>query len=215
MTATAVTHWSPTDVEWQTRDIILASASPVRRRVLQACGLAIEVVPAMVDEEAVRQEAAAAHISYLDLARRLAGKKAIEVSRRFRSSWVIGADQVLISGKRLFTKPASLAAARADLKTLRGQWHELTSAAAVAVDGELVWQYVDHARLKMRPFSDQFLESYLAIADPAILSTVGGYQVEGPGIQLFEHLDGDFFTILGLPLLPLLAFLRSRQCLAA
>ncbi len=169
-------------------------------------------MPAAIDEQTVRQESP--DLSYPELARRLAVAKARDVSPRCRSACVIGADQVLFSGDHLFIKPATIEAACADLKALRGRWHTLASAAAVAIDGEIVWAEVDTAGLKMRKFSDSFLESYIARAGADIRTSVGGYQLEGVGIHLFERFEGDYFTVLGLPLLPLLTFLRSRGCLA-
>jgi septum formation protein len=147
------------------------------------------------------------------LARRLATGKAREVSKCFPAAQVIGADQVLFSGHRLFVKPATIDEARSDLRALRGRWHMLASAAAVAVNGEIVWDDVDTARLKMRKFSDGFLESYVTRSGSDILTSVGGYKLEGRGIQLFERFEGDYFTVLGLPLLPVLTFLRKVGCL--
>jgi septum formation protein len=202
-------------VDWQAQEIILASASPIRRRLLEAAGLEIKVVAATINEQTVRQTfTAGANLGYGELARRLAMDKAREVSKTFPAAWVIGADQVLFSGDRLFVKPATIAAARSDLRALRGRWHMLASAATVAIDGEIVWDDVDTARLKMRKFSDGFLESYITRSGPDILTSVGGYKLEDQGIQLFERFEGDYFTILGLPLLPVLTFLRSGGCLA-
>jgi septum formation protein len=203
-------------MEWQGEKLILASASPIRRQLLEAAGLMPEVVAANVDEQAIRAGfERGEQLPYAQLARRLAAAKARDVSQRHPAAWVVGADQVLFVGSRLFVKPESAAQARADLQALRGRWHTLASAVAVAMDGKLVWDGIDTARLQMRAFSNDFLDSFIAKSGRGISTSVGGYQLEGLGVHLFQRLEGDYFTILGLPLLPLLAFFRGRACLAA
>ncbi len=216
MTAAVATRLQPTNMEWQEGKLILASASPVRRRLMEAAGLTLEAVTSDVDEQAVREDfEREGELPYPQLARRLAAAKALQVSRRVPSAWVVGADQVLFLGSRLFVKPENSDAARADLQALRGHWHTLASAAAVAIGGELVWDGTDIARLQMRTFSEAFLDSFIAKSGPEVSTSVGGYKLEGLGVHLFQRLEGDYFTMLGLPLLPLLDFLRSRRCLAA
>jgi septum formation protein len=192
--------------------LILASRSESRRAVLAAAALATEVLPADVDERAI--EAGAADKSPDAIARLLADAKALAVSARHPGRLVLGADQTLGLGGRVFAKPADLAAARAQLRALRGRTHTLHSAIALARDGAVVFAHCEPAALTMRNFSDRFLEAYIETAGPAVTASVGGYQVEAAGIQLFERIEGDHFTILGLPLLPLLAYLRGAGYLA-
>jgi septum formation protein len=193
-------------------ELVLASASPFRRRMLEAAGLSFRVVPAEVDEAHIRQRMPAGDLARV--AETLAQAKAMAVSQAQPAALVIGADQVLAFGDRLFNKPKSLEEARTQLKELRGHAHELHSAAALAQAGEILWSYVETARLAMRPFSDTFLDRYLAEMGARVCQTVGAYEIEGLGIQLFERIEGDSFTIVGLPLLPLLAELRARGAIA-
>ena len=192
--------------------LILASRSESRRAVLAGAALAIEVLPADVDERAI--EAGAADKSPDAIARLLAGAKALAISARHPGRLVLGADQTLGLGGRVFAKPADLAAARAQLRALRGRTHTLHSAIALASDGKVVFAHCERAALTMRNFSDGFLEAYFETVGPAVTASVGCYQVEAAGIQLFERIEGDHFTILGLPLLPLLAYLRGAGYLA-
>jgi septum formation protein len=134
----------------------------------------------------------------------------MRISRRHPGALVIGADQVLRHGEQLLDKPMDRAAARRQLTALRGQRHELISAVVAVRDGIRLWHHVGRAGLDMRDFSDSFLEHYLRTAGDAVLAAVGAYQLEGPGVQLFQRIEGDYFTILGLPLLPLLDFLRAQ-----
>jgi septum formation protein len=193
--------------------VILGSASRTRRTILSAAGVAFEVVPSGVDERAVGDALSAdtGAVDPADLADVLARAKAEEVSRRQPDALVIGADQVLELDGEVLTKAADLDAVRETLLKLRGRTHELHSAAAVAERGEAAWAFVDTAHLTMRHFSTEFLGQYLAQVGSAALESVGGYQIEGLGIQLFEWIDGDYFTVLGMPLLPLLEELRSRR----
>ncbi|ADZ68509.1 Maf-like protein [Polymorphum gilvum] len=189
--------------------LILASGSRIRAELLENAGLTVAVDPARIDERAVEAPLLAAGVAPEDIARVLAEAKAQEVSARRPDDLVIGADQVLGLGDERFTKPADMAAARRQLLTLSGRTHELHSAVAVARGGETVWSHVSTARLTMRDLSPAYVGRYLAAAGDAALSSVGCYQLEGLGVQLFETVDGDYFTILGLPMLPLLAFLRD------
>ena len=192
--------------------IVLASASRARREVLAAAGVAFTVDAADVDEPAIRKEilARGAKFDAAAIAQVLARAKAENVSSRHEGALIIGADQVLALGGELLTKPKDVADARAALNKLRGKTHELHSAVAFAMDGAIVWSHVATARLTMRTFSDAFLDDYLVRAGDRITQSVGAYELEGLGVQLFERIEGDYFTILGLPLLPVLNELRER-----
>ena len=195
---------------------VLGSGSAGRRMLLENAGLSFEVVPARVDEAAIREDFLRAHgpDDLPRLADELAAAKALEVSRRSDLP-VLGGDQILVLEGEVFSKPRDLDEARAHLRTLRGRTHHLISALAVAEKGEVVWRYRDAAAMTMRAFSNDFLERYLAEVGARALSSVGCYQVEGPGIQLFDRIEGDYFTIVGLPLLPFLRWLRDRGLLPA
>lgn len=188
---------------------VLASASAARRRLLEAAGLAFEVERPSMDEEAAKARLRAEGLSPRDQAVALAELKALSVSRA-RAGLVLGADQMLAVEGETLDKPRDVNEARAHLRTLRGRTHELVTAAVVARDGVAIWRRVDAPKLTMRAFSDAFLEDYLARAGDAALHSVGAYQLEGVGAQLFERVEGDYFSVLGLPLLPLLAFLREQ-----
>ncbi len=190
--------------------LVLASASRARAAVLQQAGLAIEQMPAAVDEEEVKHALRAEGSPAAHVAETLADLKAQHVSRRARGAFVIGADQMLECNGVWFDKPADMDHARAHLMALRGVTHELITAVAVVRDGARLWRHVATARLTMRPFSDAFIERYLDDVGEAACQSVGAYQLEGRGAQLFSKVDGDFFTILGLPLFPLLDFLRGH-----
>ena len=169
-----------------------------------------EIVPAAVDEAAAKAGLLAEAAPPRDVADTLAELKARRVAARHPERLVLGADQVLFAGGRIYDKPRDLGEARAQLASLRGQRHELFSAAVVFENGAPVWRHVGRARLAMRPFTDAFLDEYVADQGPELLSTVGAYRLEAGGAQLFERVEGDLFTIIGLPLLELLAFLRTR-----
>jgi len=192
--------------------LVLASRSESRRAVLAAAAIPLEVLPADIDERAI--EAGAGMKSPGDIAIMLARAKACAVAARVPGRLALGADQTLALGARLFAKPADPAAARDQLKRLRGRTHELHSAVVLARDGAVLFEHCEIARLAMRDFSDRFLDSYIEAAGSAVTASVGGYQVERAGIQLFERIEGDHFTILGLPLLPLLHYLRREGYLA-
>jgi len=193
--------------------LILASGSATRRAMLAAAGLAVIPSPPAVDEAEVKASMRAEGGTPADVAEALAVLKAQRVSRRYPGDLVIGADQMLDCDGVWYDKPADRAAARDQLLALRGRTHTLTSTAVVVRDGERLWHATDRARLTMRSFSHVFLEGYLDAVGDAVLSSVGGYQLEGRGVQLFSKVDGDHFTVLGLPLLPLLGFLRDHGVL--
>lgn len=191
--------------------LVLASKSEIRGKILAAAGLRFETRPAPIDERGI--ETAAGNPAAAQAARLLARAKANAVARSLPGRVVLGADQTLALGEERFGKPADRAGAAQQLRRLRGQTHALHSGLALVRDGEVLFDLVDTARLSMRDFSDRFLDAYLDMAGDSAMSSVGGYQLEGIGIQLFERVEGDYFTILGLPLLPLLAFLRQNKFL--
>jgi septum formation protein len=190
--------------------IVLASASAARRHMLQQAGVTLAVDIAAVDEEAVKLGLWQETRNPARPAELLAELKATRVSARHPGALVVGADQMLDCDGRWFDKPASPEQAREQLKALRNKTHRLTSAVAAVRDGHTLWRHTGSARLTMRNFTDRFLDEYLAAAGSAVLGSVGAYQLEGLGAQLFLAIEGDFFTILGLPLLPLLDFLREN-----
>jgi len=193
------------------RPIILASASKSRASLLRAAGVSVDIVPAYTDEDSVKASMKAEGATAAQCAEMLAELKAVQVSQRHHEALVIGADQMLDCDGAWFDKPADMAGARQHLVNLRGKTHVLPTAVAVALNGARIWHHVALPRLTVRPYSDAFIDNYLAMAGTAVLSSVGAYQLEGPGAQLFSRIDGDFFTILGLPLLELLAFLREHE----
>ena len=194
---------------------ILASGSATRAAMLRASGLSFDVIPAAVDEAALSKSVVAGNpdVTPAAIAILLARAKAAEVSSRFPEALVIGGDQVLALGRDVVFKAPDYAAAKRILMTLKGRTHMLHSAAAVAQAGAVEWVAADTAQLTMRDFSAEFLDDYLARAGDALTSSAGCYQIEGLGVQLFETVSGDHATILGLPLLPLLAELRRRGVL--
>jgi septum formation protein len=192
--------------------LILASQSGARKMLLKNAGLDFEAMTADIDEREL--QAASRLSSPREIGLLLAREKAKAGSARHPHSYVIGADQTLALGDRLFNKPAGRAQAMAQLRELAGNSHELNSAVAVARDGKIVFEDVAVARMTMRQMTDAELASYLDAAAEAVTSSVGAYQLEGLGIHLFERIEGDHFTILGLPLLPLLAYFRRERLVA-
>jgi septum formation protein len=190
-------------------NLILASASTARAQLLRQAGLSFRIEPAAIDEDAVKRRAQEGGSSAADCALALAEAKASTVSERHDGALVIGADQILIAGDEWFDKPPDIAAARKQLETLRGRTHELVTAAAIVRDGQLIWQATSTPRLTMREFSDAFVSEYVELEGEGLLGSVGAYRLEGLGVQLFAGIAGDYFAVLGLPLLELLDFLRS------
>jgi len=192
--------------------LILASQSRARKILLAGAGIEFEAIPSDIDERAIQQTSKVSAPG--EVATLLAREKALWVAQRRGGHYVIGADQTLALGERLFNKPADRKQALAQLMMLAGRSHELHSAVAVAQDGKILFQHVAVARLTMRRMSEADIASYLDAAGDVVTSSVGAYQLEGLGVHLFERIEGDHFTILGLPLLPLLDFLRSQHLLA-
>jgi nucleoside triphosphate pyrophosphatase len=195
------------------KPLVLASKSAIRHALMRDAGIPVEVVPADIDERAIEQSVVTGDAG--DIAALLAREKARVVADRLAGRLVLGADQTLALGARRFSKPPDLVAARDQLKALRGQTHELHTAIALLREGAVVFEHREVARLTMRTFSDAFLDGYLGMMGSAVTASVGGYQLEKAGIQLFERIDGDHFVILGLPLLALLQYLRQSGSLAA
>ncbi len=197
--------------------LILASGSAARRELLNAAGLVFDVIPADIDEIAIRdailEKTSGAEAG--DVASVLASEKARVVSVANPDALVIGADQVLALGGKIFAKAASLAEAHEHLAMLRGRTHDLVSAVALAQGGNVRWQTTATAGMTMRDYSDEFIGAYLERTGDRILGSVGCYELEALGVQLFERIEGDYFTILGIPLLPLLAQLRVEQMITA
>ncbi len=198
---------------WRDRQpLILASQSAVRRSLLANAGILVETIPADIDERAIQQRSGLTDPG--EIAALLAGEKAKFVSLKHPGRYVIGADQTLALGERLFSKPANRTAAAAQIATLAGETHALHSAVSVAKDGVSLFSQVSVARMTMRPLTESEIAAYIDEAGDAVTASVGAYQLERTGVHLFERIEGDHFTILGLPLLPLLGFLRSRNLLA-
>ena len=193
--------------------LILASKSAARRTLLENAGVSFDIRVADVDEDAIK--AVSTDLDAAALAVRLAEAKALAVSRDDPDAWVLGSDQTLAFDGGLVSKAKSLEAARARLESMRGRTHHLHSGAALAVKGEIVWSGVDTVEMRMRDFSDAFLDAYLDAEGEALLACVGSYRLEGLGSQLFEAVDGDYFTVLGLPLWPVLTELRRAGILTA
>ena len=197
-------------------EIILASASKSRSALMKGAGIAVRIVPADINETAIRttlqrnSETPAA-----DIAEVLARAKAEAISNTERDAVVIGADQVLELDGKIFEKPVDMEAARKTILSLRGKTHQLHASVAVARAGKVVWAHTATAHMTMRDFDAEFTDRYLAAAGESVLGSVGAYQLEGVGVQLFSGIKGDYFTILGLPLLPLLDYLRREGVVPA
>lgn len=194
------------------RPLILASQSHARQMLLRNAGLMFETIPADIDERTLQKLSGLAAPG--DVAMLLAERKASTVSLRHPGHYVIGADQTLALGESLFSKPDDRAAARVQLQALAGQTHDLHSAIAVTCDGATLFSDVGIARMTMRALDDAAIDAYLDAAGDAVTASVGAYQLEALGVHLFERIEGDHFTVLGLPLLPLLSFLRGEQRIA-
>jgi septum formation protein len=194
-----------------TYPLILASQSRIRQALLTNAGIGFEAVPADIDERELQQNSGLSAPG--EIAALLARRKAVSVSLQQPGRFVVGADQTLARGARLFAKPAGRAQAAEQLRALAGGSHELHSAVAVVHDGKILLEAVTIARMTMRQLGEREIDAYLDAAGEAVTTSVGAYQLEGLGVHLFERIEGDHFTILGLPLLPLLAFLRSERLL--
>lgn len=194
--------------------VVLASASRIRLELLLRAGVAAHAAPAHVDEPEVRASLRAEKAGAEDAAETLAELKARKVSRHVSGALVIGADQILDCDGAWFDKPPDRPRAAADLRALSGKRHSLATAVCVVRDGLRLWHHRESARLTMRPLGDAFIEAYLDAIGETALTSVGAYQLEGLGAQLFSRVEGDYFTILGLPLLPLLEFLRNHGVVA-
>lgn len=193
--------------------VVLASASASRRRMLSAAGVNILAQAARVDEEEVKNSMQAAGMEAGEVAEALAELKAQRISPQFHDAIVLGADQMLAVDGEWLDKPADADALRDHLKKLRGRSHRLISCVVAVKNGARIWHQTDTATITMRPCSDAFIDWYVDRAGDSVLDSVGGYQLEGLGAQLFSHVQGDFFTVLGMPLLPLLDFLRLQGVL--
>jgi septum formation protein len=195
------------------RIVVLASGSRTRQDMIRRAGVLCEAEAPGVDEDEVKLALRAEGARPDDVAATLAELKAQRVSRRWPGCFVIGGDQMLDCDGDWFDKPVNRAGAAVTLRRLSGRRHRLVSAVSVVCDGQQIWHHIDDARLTMRPLSEDFIAGYLEAVGDAALESVGAYQLEGQGAQLFERVEGDFFTILGLPLLPLLGFLRTHSVL--
>ena len=195
--------------------LVLASASPFRRTLLANAGLAFEARAAAIDERALEQPLEASGASPVDVALALAEAKGKDVARHFPNALVIGSDQTMSLGTRVYHKPRDMTEAAEHLRSLSGRTHSLNSAIVLVRDDEVVWRHVSTAKMTVRPLSDGFIDRHLARVGEKALTSVGAYQLEGEGIQLFETIEGDYFTILGLPMLPLLSKLRELGAIDA
>lgn len=196
------------------RCLILASGSEIRAQLLENAGLAIEVMPARIDEEAIRAALAAEEASPRDLADALAEMKARKISEKRPDALIVGCDQILECGRDVFGKPGDPEDARVQLRALRGQTHRLLSAAVVCEAGKPIWRHVGEVRLTMRDISDAYLDDYLSRNWDSIRDTVGCYKLEEEGVRLFSRIEGDYFNVLGLPLIELLTWLGNRGDIA-
>ncbi|WP_026615289.1 Maf-like protein [Ensifer aridi] len=198
-----------------TSSLVLASASPFRRALLTNAGLVFEARAARVDERALERPLEQSGASPVDVALALAEAKGKDVARHFESALVIGSDQTMSLGARVYHKPRDMAEAAEHLLSLSGKTHSLNSAVVLVRDDEIVWRHVSTAHMTVRPLNRAFIERHLQKVGEKALASVGAYQLEGEGIQLFERIEGDYFTILGLPMLPLLSKLRELGAIDA
>ena len=194
--------------------IILASGSAIRKQILDGAGLNYEVIVKPVDEAAIKDSMLAENSRLQDVADALAEAKALRVSRQ-TDGFVIGADQIMVMNNQLFDKPKDLGEARERLLSMRGKRHELIGAVVVCENGRPVWRHLSKTKLWVREFSNEFLDWYIEQEGEALMKSVGAYRFEGPGAQLFEKVEGGFFAILGLDLLPVLDYLRVRGVIAS
>lgn len=192
-----------------TTSLVLASASPFRRALLENAGLVFEARAARIDERALEKPLEDAGAAPETVALALAEAKALDVARHFGDALVIGSDQTMSLGSRVYHKPKHMAEAAEHLLSLSGKTHRLNSAIVLVRGEEIVWRHVSSAQMSVRPLTAAFVERHLQRVGEKALSSVGAYQLEGEGIQLFEKIEGDYFTILGLPMLPLLSKLRE------
>jgi septum formation protein len=193
-----------------TEDLVLASASPIRAQLLAAAGVDFRVEPAELDEGLLKQACRAEGRDAVSCALALAEAKARQVAERVGRAIVIGADQLLVCGEAWFDKPVDLRQARSQLEALRGRTHELVTAVCAVQDGSRLWHAVSSPRLTMRHFSDRFLDDYILAEGADLLELVGAYRLEGRGVHLFAQIEGDYLAILGLPVLELLNYLRTK-----
>jgi len=194
--------------------VILASRSAIRRKLMTDAGLDFEVIAKAVDEAAIKESMLAESARLRDIADALAEAKSMRVSR-VEDGLVIGADQIMVMDKQLFDKPKTIDEARERLKFMRGKTHYLMGAVVICENGVPVWRHMAQTKLTMREFSDKFLEHYLKSEGELVTKSVGAYRFEGLGAQLFSHVEGDFFSILGLSLLPVMDYLRTRGAIAS
>ena len=200
-------------IDPESKTVVLASSSKTRREILEKAGVVIEAITPRVDEEEIKRAMLAENASAAEIAEVLAEQKARSVSRQRPGDLVIGADQVLELDGKIYSKPQDITAAREALAGLRGRTHSLFSCVCVLRDGQRLWHKLDSAKLTMRDFSEEFLQTYLESIEGHALAGPGSYRIEDVGSQLFSDISGDYFTILGLPLFPLLAFLRVQGAL--
>lgn len=193
-----------------THKLILASRSPIRTKLLQQSGIEFESVSALVDEEMMKAAMLAEQAPHRDIADKLAEIKALKVSQKNLGRFVLGCDQILSFDGKVFSKPKDQSDLRKQLSVLKSGTHELFSAAVICQDAKPIWRFIGEARLTMRDFSETFLDNYIEQNWKLVENCVGGYQIEGEGIRLFQQLDGDYFSVLGMPLLEIMNFLTVR-----